>query len=63
MLDPAASAIYTTAHSNTGSFNPPNKARDWTRILVGFVTPEPWRELLEMSFLTDPTLWVVEGIK
>ena len=30
-----ASALYTTAHSNAGSFNPLSKARDWTFILMG----------------------------
>ena len=30
----AVSAIYTTAHSNARSFNPPTEARDWTLILM-----------------------------
>ena len=30
----AASVSYSTAHDNTGSFNPPSKARDNTYILM-----------------------------
>ena len=30
----AVSATYTTAHSNSGSFNPVNEARDQTQILM-----------------------------
>ena len=49
----AASATYTTAHSNTGSLT--HWVRPWIEpasswILVGFVTAEPQRKLLENSF-------------
>ena len=59
----AAPATYSTAHSNTGSFNPLSEARDQTCVLCGdpihhchwmlvkFISDKPRRELPSSSIL------------
>ena len=50
----AASASYTTAHSNTGSLTHrarPGMEPTTSWFLVGFISTIPWRELPKWSFL------------
>ena len=58
----ATSVIYTTAHGNTGAFNPLSEARDQTCIPVGFVSSEPKWKLWSWHCKFEPSLLLKPGI-